>query len=200
MDDGPEDSFAGGGAASGRINKRRGAAGAASGADLADLEDELDDDEDGGGGLGFARAKRQKMGAATGAGAAQGAGLLRPGAAATALMAAPAPRLPRAQAAVQPGATPEGAGGGRFLAYTSVGCVISRKVDSHRTCEVGGQAGVSVRVFLLRTHSADAHCRAESMLRCMLRVVRATSALRGVVGGRIVSCGIVGCRGCREAC
>jgi hypothetical protein len=90
--------------------------------DGADLEDAEAEGADGGGGPKRPRAA---------------AGLLRPGAGATALMAAPAPRLPQLQAAVQPGATPEdAAGGGRFLAYNSLGCVVSRKVDSHRTCEV----------------------------------------------------------------
>ncbi|KAI8464009.1 MAG: hypothetical protein J3K34DRAFT_526538 [Monoraphidium minutum] len=129
LDDGPDDSLAGGGGG-GRLNRKRGGGASAGGSLLEDPED--DDEDEGEGGLGIVRAKRAR-GAAAGSG-----GLLRPGAAAAALMAAPAPRLPKAQAAVQPGATPESAagGGGRFLAYNSLGCVISRKVDAHRTCEV----------------------------------------------------------------
>jgi hypothetical protein len=126
-----------GGVASRRL-KRRGGGAAGSRAATADLEDEEPVDDDiGGGGAGGKRARR------AGGGEAGGAGLLRPGAGATALMAAPAPRLPKAQAAIQPGSTPEppasagaAAPGGRFLAYTAAGCVISRRVDSHRTCEV----------------------------------------------------------------
>jgi hypothetical protein len=143
MDDGGEDSMAGGLGA--RRLKRRAGAAASAGAleDEGLLDEDLEDVDDEGAAGDIGRTSKRARGVA-----AAGGGLLRPGAAAAALMAAPAPRLPKTQAPVQPGATPEAEGStGRFLAYNSIGCVISRKVDSHRTCEVrcegeGGAPGV----------------------------------------------------------
>lgn len=59
------------------------------------------------------------------------------------------PAGPAPQAAFQPGSTPAEAGGagaggkaggGRFLAYSMVGCVATRPVDDHHVVEVGGWA------------------------------------------------------------